>query len=32
MPEGIVNVLEKEQVLDLLAYLLGGGVRVSAAQ
>jgi uncharacterized repeat protein (TIGR03806 family) len=27
MPEGIVNVLQKEQVLDLLAYLLGGGKR-----
>jgi putative heme-binding domain-containing protein len=25
MPEGTVNVLEKEQVLDLLAYLLFGG-------
>lgn len=25
MPSGIVNVLEKEQLLDLLAYLLGGG-------
>ena len=25
MPEGIVNVLEHEQVLDLLAYLLAGG-------
>jgi uncharacterized repeat protein (TIGR03806 family) len=24
MPEGTVDVLEKEQVLDLLAYLLGG--------
>ena len=25
MPEGTVNVLEKEQILDLLAYLLFGG-------
>ena len=25
MPSGMVNVLEKEQVLDLLAYLLGDG-------
>jgi putative heme-binding domain-containing protein len=25
MPEGTVNVLEREQVLDLLAYLLSGG-------
>jgi uncharacterized repeat protein (TIGR03806 family) len=25
MPEGTVNVLQKEQVLDLLAYLLSGG-------
>jgi putative heme-binding domain-containing protein len=26
MPAGMVNVLEKEQVLDLIAYLLGDGV------
>ena len=32
MPEGTVNVLEKEQVLDLLAYLLSGSNAPPAAE
>jgi hypothetical protein len=25
MPTGVLNTLDKEQILDLLAYLLAGG-------
>lgn len=31
MPEGLINVLEKEEVLDLIAYLRSGGNRQDAA-
>jgi putative heme-binding domain-containing protein len=31
MPEGIVNVLQKDEVLDLVAYLMSGRVEESAA-
>jgi hypothetical protein len=26
MPAGIVNALEQDQILDLMAYLLSGGI------
>jgi len=27
MPEGLLNMLNKDEILDLLAYLLSGGDR-----
>jgi hypothetical protein len=31
MPAGLVNALDKEQILDLLAYILAGGSADHAA-
>jgi len=31
MPEGLVNILTKEEILDLLAYIEAGGKREHAA-
>jgi len=31
MPEGLVNVLSKDDILDLLAYIESGGKRRHAA-
>ncbi len=31
MPTGVLNTLDKEQILDLLAYLLAGGNADDAA-
>jgi hypothetical protein len=31
MPEGLVNILSKEEMLDLLAYIESGGKRDHAA-
>ena len=31
MPEGLVSVLSKDEILDLLAYIESGGKRTAAA-
>jgi hypothetical protein len=30
MPEGLLNTLNREEILDLLAFLLSGGTRTGA--